>query len=124
MIGIVVIVVAVAYLAWTARRSARRGELGLCVRCGRNARTMVGETGHAGVGEMCAGCAATTERNHRAGFWFFMALPVIGVFAVAVGLISDLRAGFGFSWTYVPMILAVAVLPLAIAAFIRASSNR
>jgi hypothetical protein len=120
MIAIVVIILSMLYLGWIGRRVTRRDALGLCIRCGQSGVVADG----ASVGGMCAACAETTRRNHRAGFFFFVSLPVIGLIAVTIGLISDLRAGFGFSWTYIPMILMVTILPLAIAAFIRSSRNR
>jgi uncharacterized protein (DUF983 family) len=120
MTAIVVVVLSMLYLGWVGRRASRRGALGLCIRCGRSGAVVDG----ASVEGMCAACAETTRRNHRTGFFFFISLPVIGLTAVTLGLISDWRAGFGFSWIYIPMILMIAILPLAIAAFIRSSGNR
>jgi len=118
MTAIVVAILALLYLAWRGRRSSARVARGTCPRCGR-ARAVQDVAEASGDDGLCPRCADTTQRNHRAAFWFFLALGAIALVLIGQGALSDIRAGFGVGWEYIPMTFLSVGLPLALAVLVR-----
>ena len=118
MTAVVVGILALLYLAWVGRRSRARLARGTCPRCGRSAAVPNMAEPSAAEG-LCSRCADTTQRNHRAAFWFFLSLGLLALVLVGQGALSDVRAGFGVGWEYIPLTLLSVGLPLVLAVLIR-----
>jgi hypothetical protein len=118
MTAIVVGVLALFYLAWLGRRSRARVARGTCPRCG-SANAVQDMAEASGDEGLCPRCVDTTQRNHRAAFWFFLALGPIALVLIVQGALSDIRAGFGVGWEYIPITFLSVGLPLVLAVLVR-----
>ena len=116
MLTVIVVVAALSYFGWAMRRAARRTAVGRCGRCGD---PLAEGASHHGQSIVCGRCTATAARNHRAAFWFLVALAPLMVFAIGMGLLSDISAGFGVGWEYLPAFFFAVAIPLGLAFALR-----
>lgn len=84
LIWILLIAAWFAHRRW-AGRAGQRQELHLCSRCGKNpVQASDGST-------MCGRCDVLTQRNYRAGSWFFFGLAGLFCLMAPLVVVSEYR---------------------------------
>ena len=80
-----------AHQVWS-RKAGQRQSTSLCVRCGKEPASQLPPELY-GRAHMCANCQRISQRNYRAGSWFFYSLAILFGISFVILILPDMKDG-------------------------------